>query len=100
MTLSISCPFLKIIMQGIPLTSNWAAISWLSSTFSFVNFSLLVYSFDNFSKTGPTILQGPHQGAQKSTRTGNLFFRTSFSKVDLSTSSIFTCDIIDYYLNF
>src|SRR5690349_8870350 len=33
------------------------------------------------SRTGATARQGPHQGAQKSTRTGLSFWRTSASKV-------------------
>ena len=49
----------------------------------FATTSLLSNSFATFSKVGPSILQGPHHSAQKSTKTGIVFdfSITSFSNV-------------------
>jgi len=41
------------------------------------------FSFASFSNAGAIILQGPHQGAQKSTMTGTLDCKTVFSKARL-----------------
>jgi len=63
------------------------------SVSAFAKISLLSYSFEIFSKTGPSIIHGPHQAAQKSTRTGVVFdfSITSFSKV----SSVTSISIVD-----
>ena len=60
---------------GIPCTPNWLAHCGFSSVFTFAIRRSSPYSFANLSKTGATIRQGPHQGAQKSTTTGKLDFR-------------------------
>src|SRR3989344_1118694 len=99
MILFTSFPPLKMIMHGIPLTSSFAAISCPSSTLNFTNSSLLWNSLDIFSSTGPTILQGPHHGAQKSTRTGVLLCSTSFWNSSLVMSFILTLDKCRYYIN-
>src|SRR5699024_2597107 len=54
---------------GILITPYLPAVSWLSSTFSLAIFTLSPNSPSNSSNTGAIILQGPHQGAQKSTST-------------------------------
>ena len=54
------------------------ASSLLSSTLIFNNFTL--FSFAISSRTGVTILQGPHHSAQKSSSTGLSDFSTSWSK--------------------
>src|SRR5699024_11960191 len=54
---------------GILMTPYFPAVSWLSSTFNFTIFTASPSSPSNSSKTGAIILQGPHQGAQKSTNT-------------------------------
>ena len=48
------------------------------------------------SKDGPIILQGPHQGAQKSSTTGLSDFKTSSSKV---ASVIFFVAIVVPFLS-
>ena len=43
---------------------------WFSSTFIFARITLPFFLFTKFSRMGVNCLQGPHQGAQKSTMTG------------------------------
>src|SRR6476646_297903 len=69
MTFLATWPFLKRISVGIERTSKFAAVCWLSSTFSFT-MRRSSRSEAISSRTGPTTRHGPHQGAQKSTSTG------------------------------
>src|SRR5699024_1714543 len=50
------------------------------STSTFPTTAFPSYSLLNSSMIGPTILQGPHQAAQKSTITGLSLFKTVSSK--------------------
>ena len=79
---STTFPSLKSFTAGIDITPNLDAASWFSSVAAFATISLPAYSFAIFSRVGPSIMQGPHQLAQKSTRTGvsDDFSITSFSK--------------------
>ena len=77
--LSTSDPFLKIANVGIErmlycwLIAGFASVS--SLTWSICSPYLAALAW----KVGANILQGPHQGAQKSTMTGNLLWvRISF----------------------
>ncbi len=74
--------------EGIDITPYFDAASWFLSVEAFATISLPSYSFAIFSRVGPSIMQGPHQLAQKSTRTGVVFdfSITSFSKVASVTS--------------
>src|SRR4051812_6789514 len=69
------------------------AMSGASSVFSLATFALPTYSLASSSTTGPTMRQGPHQGAQKSTSTVPLKLLTSFSKFSLFNSTIFSLAI-------
>ncbi len=56
------------------------------STSIFITLSLPLYCVATSSTTGASARQGPHQAAQKSTRTGCSLFRTSCSKFASLTS--------------
>src|SRR5918992_275157 len=58
-----------------------------SSTLSLARVSLPLCSSAISSRTGLTILQGPHHSAQKSTRTGVLDLSTSLSNVASVTAA-------------
>ncbi len=60
----------KAITAGIERTPSRAAISGCSSMFILTSLTLPPADFTTFSSKGPSCLQGPHQGAQKSTSTG------------------------------
>jgi hypothetical protein len=68
----MALPFMKIINVGIAYTSNLIANPWLSSTFNLPNDTLSPYFFANLSNMGSINWHGPHQVAQKSTKTGLL----------------------------
>ena len=57
---------------------NLTAISLLSSTLILTILIFPSLSLDISSKVGARALQGPHQGAQKSTRTGTSDYITHF----------------------
>src|SRR5262249_23976453 len=71
----------------------WAAIEGCSSIFILTSLTLPFAALTAFSRTGVSCLHGPHQGAQKSTRTGWCLdsSMTSFMKpcvvVSLTTSA-------------
>src|SRR4051812_4984705 len=77
-------PDLNRIIVGIDRTPYLAAVSWLSSTLSLTTRRLC--SWEISSRTGATMRHGPHQGAQKSTRTGSSASMTSAWKL-LSVTS-------------
>src|SRR3990170_3248308 len=61
------------------------ASCWFSSVLTLATPILSPCFSPRLSTTGETSRQGPHHGAQKSTRTGLSALRTSDSKVDSST---------------
>ena len=67
---STGWPFWKAMIAGIDWMPSWPAIWGCSSMFIFTSFTLPPAAFTTFSSTGVSCLQGPHQGAQKSTSTG------------------------------
>src|SRR5215470_183558 len=79
-------PFLKMSRVGMAIMSKRPDVAGFSSVFSFPNATFPVYSFASPSITGPTCLQGPHQGAQQSTRISG-YCEMNESKLE---SSIFT----------
>src|SRR5690554_6901540 len=70
-----------MITVGIPVIPYEPAVEGFSSTFSLNTLTLFFIFSPILSIIGPTILQGPHQGAQKSTNTGISEFKTSSLKV-------------------
>jgi len=73
MNSSTISPFLKSFTAGIDITPYFAAASALSSVDAFAKMNFPSYSFATFSNVGFSIMQGPHQLAQKSTTTGVVF---------------------------
>merc|ERR1719398_197332 len=63
------------------------ATAGLSSVLSLTALSFPLYSSASSSTSGAIIRQGPHQGAQKSTRTGTSLFRTFSSQSASVTAS-------------
>src|SRR5207237_6822159 len=64
---------------GMERTPKRPAVIGFASTSSFATRTFVLCSFAISSRIGATIRQGPHQVAQKSTRTGVSDFRTSVS---------------------
>lgn len=67
---STALPPLKRIIVGMARIPCWAATASWSSMFTFPMATLLPISVASSSRMGAIALQGPHQGAQKSTSTG------------------------------
>src|SRR5665647_1477363 len=65
----------------MPVMPYREVTSGLSSVLSLTIDTLPACSVASSSRMGATALQGPHQGAQKSTMTGRSLFRTSASNV-------------------
>ena len=82
-------PSLKSFTAGIDMTPNLDAASEFSSVEAFARMNLPSYSVASFWSVGFSVTQGPHQLAQKSTRTGVVFdfSITSCSKFASVTSS-------------
>ena len=82
-------PSLKSFTAGIDMTPYFDAASLLSSVEAFARMNLPSYSLESFCRIGFSVMQGPHQLAQKSTRTGVVFdfSITSDSKFASVTSS-------------
>ena len=89
---STACPLRKTTIVGILMTEKLLGTSWFSSTFILAKVTLPAYSAANCSITGPTILHGPHQGAQKSTTKSGFDFRVSWKLESVMVSGrAFTC---------
>ena len=84
---SMTFPSLKSFTEGTDMTLYFADWVGALSVSIFATISLPSYSVAIFSRTGPSILQGPHHSAQKSARTGVVFdfCITSVSKVSSVT---------------
>ncbi len=67
---STGWPFTKANTAGIDWMPSWPGIAGCSSMFILTSFTLPLAARTSFSIAGPSVLQGPHQGAQKSTSTG------------------------------
>ena len=76
-TASFFSPLTKNMIVGMLRIPYWVAIEGLSSVFNLKHLSFPAYCFDSSSITGWIIRQGPHHGAQNSTRTGPSALRTS-----------------------
>lgn len=81
-------PFLKMTMVGMALTLNLLATSGLLSTFTLAIWTESAISMASSARMGAMALQGPHHGAQKSTRMGFLEFEIVDSKEFESSSNI------------
>ena len=64
---STGWPLWKRTRHGLPLTPYWPGVSGLVSVLTFAIVISLSSAIE--CRTGEIILQGPHQGAQKSTNT-------------------------------
>src|SRR5450755_1413238 len=84
---STGSPPLKRMRLGMLDTSYLPAMLGDSSVLSLTTFKRPFMSFATLSTIGPTILHGPHQGAQKSTRTGVADCRTWTLKSASPTST-------------
>src|ERR1700761_2991135 len=78
--LSTISPLLKNNKAGILRMPNFIDMPGLLSTFTLPTTALPLYSLAISSTTGPTIRQGPHHSAQKSTNTGLSDLSTNSSK--------------------
>ena len=67
---STGWPLTKAITAGIDWMPIWPGIAGCSSMFILASLTLPLAAFTAFSRIGVSCLQGPHQGAQKSTSTG------------------------------
>src|SRR5690606_31859293 len=79
--LSTTSPFLKYSRAGMLRMPYLTEISGLLSTFTLPITALPSYSAANSSTIGPTMRQGPHHSAQKSTNTGLSDCNTTSSKL-------------------
>src|ERR1700693_3312989 len=77
---STSLPSLNIMTVGMEVTPNRCATSGLSSTLSLAMIALSSYVGASSSTKGPMMRQGPHHGAQKSTKAGLPPWITTLSK--------------------
>src|SRR3977135_4134191 len=75
-----SIPPLNIAIVGMAVTRNFRPRLGNSSVFTFATTKRPAVSFAILTTSGATILHGPHQGAQKSTSTGNTEWLVSASK--------------------
>src|SRR4029078_10676956 len=78
---SMAFPFFNIAIVGMLCIPKAPATVGFSSTFTLPNTTFPASSLASCSMTGETILQGPHQGAQKST-TKRGYFPTSLLKLE------------------
>ena len=67
---STGWPLSKAMTAGIDWMPSWPGIWGCSSMFILTRVTLPPESATAFSSAGASCLQGPHHGAQKSTRTG------------------------------
>src|SRR5688572_22597034 len=70
MNCATALPSTNATVYGIERRLKEAASSGLVSEFTFTSFHRPPYSRSRRSSNGPSTLQGPHHGAQKSTSTG------------------------------
>ncbi|OLB47002.1 MAG: hypothetical protein AUG17_00860 [Crenarchaeota archaeon 13_1_20CM_2_53_14] len=77
-------PFLNTSKVGIAMISNRPDVAGFSSVFNFPNATLPLYSLASPSMIGETRRQGPHHGAQQSTRIKG-YFEMNESKLESST---------------
>src|SRR5690606_32796391 len=75
--MSMTSPFLKIMMVGMLRIPKRALSSRSASVLTFTKRTLPLRSSATSSKIGAKLRHGPHHGAQKSTTTG----RSSFSSL-------------------
>lgn len=78
---STSLPSLKIINVGMLCTRKRLDVAGFLSTSSFPIFAFPAISFAKVSMIGATARHGPHQAAQKSTKTGSFDLPTSSAKL-------------------
>ena len=67
---SIGCPSRNATTVGMLCTPNWPAVYGLASTSSLASRNEPARSPATFSRIGPSVRQGPHHDAHRSTTTG------------------------------
>ena len=72
-------PLRKALTAGMPRIPYSIASSWFESTSTLTSARFPARASASRSSTGPSIRQGPHQAAQKSTTTGSSCERSSTS---------------------
>jgi len=87
MTDSTFFPFLNTMQVGMLRIPYFVAILVLLSVLTFTALNLSPNSLMSSSIVGPSILQGPHHGAQKSTKTGTGLLITSSSQFSSVTTT-------------
>ena len=79
MNWSTTCPLLMAKTAGMDWTAKVWAMRGFSSTLTLTNSTAPPVSPTAFSSMGPRVVQGPHQGAHRSTITGTVALRASTS---------------------
>jgi hypothetical protein len=87
-------PSTTAFTAGMPRTPNCAASAWFSSEFTLARRKRPWYSSASFSRTGPRLRQGPHQGAQKSARTGTRREASTTSYMKLASVTSMAWDVM------
>ena len=72
---STTCPFTNSFTAGMLAMLKAAASSWCSSVLTLASSQRPSACLAKLSSTGPSVRQGAHQGAQKSTSTGVCLLR-------------------------
>ena len=90
---STGWPFLNAYTVGMDWMRSCRAISWFSSMFTLTSFTAPFASVTTFSMMGPSVLHGPHHGAQKSTITGTSRLVSITSAANVSSPLSFICGL-------
>ena len=96
---SMATLFLNRRRVGIAVIPNLAEMPGASSVLSLPTATFPSSSVESSSMIGPILLQGPHQGAQQSTRTNSLFSMKS-SKVSSVISTVISSPMGHQYPSF
>ena len=75
MNWSTICPLAMAKTAGMDWTAKVSAMRGFSSTLTLASSTLPPVDSTARSNIGPSVVQGPHQGAQRSTTTGTVALR-------------------------
>src|SRR5471032_3335470 len=90
---STGWPALKAKTVGMDWMRSCWAISGFSSILTFTSFTAPPAASTAASSAGPSVLQGPHQGAQKSTITGTVRLASSTSAAKVARPESLMCGL-------